>query len=215
MLLGHKVYALTLMREGSQRLPQKHFLDINFKPLCHYAIDAAKSCPNIDCVYVSTSSKEYTRLLSGYVDVLPRDPVYDADDLHTLTILKHVAKQIDARRDDIIMYFDCTMPMTKRFYFSEVLMTMEINDLHSCFTVKRLRYALVGDPPTSSQKRPPRYMIFGAVRAWKYHALLNADENTWGESSIHCDIPIVNDNDIDVNNMADFVTAEALIKARF
>jgi hypothetical protein len=215
MLLGHKVFAITLMREGSKRLPQKHFMDINGRPMCHYAIDAAKACENIDFVGVSTSSKEYARLLDGYVDVIPRDTEFDADNLHTLSILKHVASQIPAKRDDIILYFDCTMPLTKRFYFSEVLMSMEINDLHSCFTVKRLRYALVGDPPTSSQARPPRYIIFGAVRGWKYHALLNADENTWGESSLHCDIPIVNDNDIDVNNMADFVTAEALIKARF
>lgn len=216
MIGESKVYAITLVREQSKRLPNKHLLNCYHKPLSKWAVEAANRASYIDKVYVSTSSKKYQdEFKEWFCCIIDREPEYDADNLHTLEILKHEAAKLDPDDGDLIVYFDSTMPLTRFTHFNEAIVTMMLYDLKSCFTVKRQRYAIVGDPPTSSQERKDKYCYYGAVKVWTWDALRGASVNTWGESDKHIDLPICKDYEIDVNTKTDFAVAEALLKAGF
>jgi len=54
-----KIYALIPARSGSKQVPNKNIMDLGGLPLLAYSIAAAKMCPLIDDVFVSTDSEEY------------------------------------------------------------------------------------------------------------------------------------------------------------
>ena len=51
------VYALIPARAGSKQVPDKNILDLGGVPLLGYSIAAARMCPLIDEVFVTTDSE--------------------------------------------------------------------------------------------------------------------------------------------------------------
>lgn len=56
------------IRAGSRSIPDKNMKDINKRPLCFWAIDAALEAKYADQVWVSTESDEYAQKLTHYYE---------------------------------------------------------------------------------------------------------------------------------------------------
>jgi len=76
-----KLVAHIPARAGSKRLRSKNLRILNDKPMIAYAIECAKSCPQIEEIYVNTDSHEISRLADSMgVNVFERDPDLASDD---------------------------------------------------------------------------------------------------------------------------------------
>jgi CMP-N,N'-diacetyllegionaminic acid synthase len=68
---NNKVYAIIPARGGSKGIPNKNIINLAGFPLIAYSIAAAKRCPHIDRIIVSTDSKEIGQLAVKYGAEVP------------------------------------------------------------------------------------------------------------------------------------------------
>jgi CMP-N-acetylneuraminic acid synthetase len=68
-----KCLGLIPARGGSKRLPNKNIIELHGKPLIAWTIEAAKECPAISRLVVSTDSDDIARVARTYgADVIMR-----------------------------------------------------------------------------------------------------------------------------------------------
>ena len=68
---NNKVYAIIPARGGSKGIPDKNIINLAGFPLIAYSIAAAKCCPHIDRIIVSTDSKKIGQLAVKYGAEVP------------------------------------------------------------------------------------------------------------------------------------------------
>lgn len=74
-------FAFIFARGGSKGLPGKNIKPLLGKPLLHYAIETAQSCPSIDQVFVSTDDDEISQhATQAGTKVIQRPQVLASDD---------------------------------------------------------------------------------------------------------------------------------------
>lgn len=120
-------------RGGSKRLPNKHLLDFNGKPLIQWTIDQAKSFPSssdnhtIDLVLSSDSKK----ILSLANDILCIDRPFELStgECGKLPVIRHAVNLLENLRRvsyDIIVDLDATNPL-RTIFDIEAALDMAIN----------------------------------------------------------------------------------------
>ena len=85
------IYALIPARSGSQSIKHKNISKIHGHPLLAYSIAAARLCPEIDRVFVSTDSKIYSKVAEDYGAECPflRPKEFAEDNSTDLEFFKH------------------------------------------------------------------------------------------------------------------------------
>ena len=67
------IIALLIGRKGSKGFPRKNLYIVNGNPLAYYPMKAAKDCPQIDKVYISTDDEKLMKLAEeNRVEVIKR-----------------------------------------------------------------------------------------------------------------------------------------------
>ena len=206
-------------RGGSDRLPGKNMMLCNDKPLIYWATNECFKSWFVDCIYHISDNAEQREYMDGLgCKTLEEPPEIANGNVPILEVLKHAVTQIDCRPDDYIVWVDVSKPLTKRHHIEKCIRYAYHCGHDSVFTVKRLRYNIIGDAAVVSQNKPEselRYLYFGAVRLRTREVIENAKPGTWGYGKNHLDLPICEDHEIDVDYLHDFIMAEALLKAGY
>lgn len=138
-----KVLGIIPARGGSKGLPRKNIRPLAGKPLVVYAIEAAKKCPYIDRVVVSTDNAEIAEISKGAGAEIPFiRPAEFADDLATTVQVLHHA--LDWFRDhenyepDIVAFFQPTDVFRTQAMVDEVVRRLLANgELDTVFCAYR------------------------------------------------------------------------------
>ena len=219
MINNHKCFIVLTSKRNNTRFPDKNISDCAGKPLYRWAVDACLRADYIDRIYHISDDER----MKGYLERLGIANIHEPDELcapHVpiLSVLKHTLNFIPAEDDDFIIWVDISKPLTRAWHINEVIGTAGAGGWDSVFTVKRLRYNLIGDAAVVSQLKPEketRYIYFGAVRLRTARTLRDAEDGTWGTGANHLDLPICEDFEIDVDYPHDLIMADALLKAGY
>jgi CMP-N,N'-diacetyllegionaminic acid synthase len=114
MLNNNEVYAIIPARSGSKGVSNKNIINLGGYPLIAYSIAAAKKCPTIDRVIVSTDSKEYARIAIKYGAEVPFIRPSDiSNDIATdLQFFKHAVQYFRQEENHVPEYFAHLRPTT-------------------------------------------------------------------------------------------------------
>lgn len=107
------VIAIIPARGGSKGLPGKNIKPVNGKPLIAYAIKAAKNCPLVSRVILSTDDEEIAKVGKEWGAEIPfmRPEELAGDDIRPEAVLKDVLEQLEKREDyktDVVVYLQPT-----------------------------------------------------------------------------------------------------------
>ena len=89
------IIAVIPVKKDSSRLPNKNMSLINGKPMLYYSLKAAKECPLIDKVYISTDSDEieaYAKQLGA--EIIRRGPEL-CGDVPIVKVYEHALQEIN------------------------------------------------------------------------------------------------------------------------
>ncbi len=105
--------ALIPARGGSKGIPKKNLRRLGDHPLLAYSIAAARACPAIDRVMVSTDSPEIAEVARAYgADIPFVRPAEFAQDASTdFDVVQHVLQSLQQARPDWIVFCRPTTPL--------------------------------------------------------------------------------------------------------
>lgn len=138
-----KVVAIIPARGGSKGLPQKNIRLLGGKPLICYTIEAAKRCPLIDRVIVSTDSEEIKEVAIRDGAEVPflRPNELAQDDTPTEPVLKHCVEWLEKNEGyetDVVVFLQLTDVFRRRSLIDDVLNKLLNDDaLDSVFVVTK------------------------------------------------------------------------------
>lgn len=126
MKANGKVVCIIPARGGSKGLPRKNVRVLNGKPLLAYSIEAAKNCPLIDRVIVSTDDDEIGDIAREYgAEVLFKRPAeLAADDATTESVLRHALLWLEENERfhaEIVVFLQPTDIFRKKWMIESVI----------------------------------------------------------------------------------------------
>jgi len=116
-------------RGGSKGLPKKNIRMLAGKPLIAWTIEAAKACPVVNRVLVSTDDDEIARVAEAYgADVPFRRPAELSHDTATTEdVLLHAInwlETVEGRTYDVLLYLQVTDPFRRNNIVHRVVKTL-------------------------------------------------------------------------------------------
>jgi N-acylneuraminate cytidylyltransferase len=104
-----KIFAVIPARGGSKGVLKKNLYPLNGKPLLHYSINAALSCPLIDAVYISSDDNE----ILDYAEdegarTIKRPTEISTDTSTSESALLHFAENVEF---DHLIFLQATSPL--------------------------------------------------------------------------------------------------------
>ena len=107
--MKNKTVAFIPARGGSKGIPKKNLVDLNGKPLLHYAIDAAKNTLKIDEVWVSSDSEEIINFSrSQGAKTLKRPDHLCHDNATSESAIEHFCESVHF---DTMVFIQATSPL--------------------------------------------------------------------------------------------------------
>ncbi len=132
--------AIIPARGGSKRLPGKNLMELGGIPLVAHSILYARSCGQVDGVYVSTDDSKIKAVALEYgAQVIDRPKAISGDNEPTVTALQHVLGQIPAKR---VVLLQPTNPLRPMHLLSDALESFGRGTADSLFTVTRSHHKL-------------------------------------------------------------------------
>lgn len=198
MIGDKKVHALLMIREGSKRIPDKAFLEINGKPLIKIAVDKSLNNEYIDKVYISTSGKLYKSRIKDYgCTIIDRPESLSEDNVVNLPVFRHAINFMELGPSDYFVFVDFTKPFLSDNQICLAIEFMKYHGHKSVFTCKRVTEEIVdcngGIVGTGFNIR------FGSIRIYEKQYLLSSPDDVYGQSLFHKNLAIVEDWEIDLN----------------
>jgi len=122
-----KILALIPARGGSRRLPGKNILPLAGKPLIAWTIDAAKGCPYLDEICVSTDDRQITEaaLAAGASVPFTRPEALSNDVASSVDVALHAIEcyRLNGREFDCLILLQPTSPLRTA---SDISFSLEI-----------------------------------------------------------------------------------------
>lgn len=95
------IVAILMGRKGSKGFPGKNLYLVLGKPLAYYPMKAAKGCPEIDKIYLSTNDKQLMELADeNGVEIINRPPELCTDESLGEHVYVHAYKTVKERTED-------------------------------------------------------------------------------------------------------------------
>jgi N-acylneuraminate cytidylyltransferase len=108
------VLAVIPARGGSKGIPGKNLRDVGGKPMIVWSIEAARACPRITRVVVSTDAPAIAEVArNAGADVIERPAELARDDTPTEPVLKHAVEQAERGQAtvDLVVLLQPTSPL--------------------------------------------------------------------------------------------------------
>jgi len=114
MKKSKEVYALIPARSGSKGVPDKNIMNLMGYPLIAYSIAAAKECPAISRVIVTTDSEEYAEIALEYGAEVPfiRPRDISGDRATDVQFFQHAINWFRQEEGEVPEYFAHLRPTT-------------------------------------------------------------------------------------------------------
>lgn len=221
-----KIIAIIPARSGSKGLKDKNIRLLNNKPLISYTIEAARECGFFDCIFVSTDSLKYAKIVENYgVDVPFLRSSENANDCSSSwDVVREVISKLD-KEFDIVVLLQPTSPLRTSKNIKEAVDLFFQKNADSLFSICETSHSMFWcntiDETTFSakdfikkeyqiprQNLPKSYTINGAVYIVKTENLNNLD--LYSSKSF---VYIMNKKQsIDIDDELDFQYADLLLK---
>lgn len=224
MIENKKILAIIPARGGSKGIPRKNVKAISGKPMIQYTIEAAKECPYIDKVVVSTEDVEIAdiSMRAGAIVPFSRPEELATDEAKTIDVVMHAVEFYErkAERFDIIVLLQPTSPLRNAEDITKALEYFMRNEQRSLVTVSevsespilmrnfnkenKLEKILEEDSDVRRQDMKKFYRINGAIyinKASELNANTSFNDNEMG-------FVLTQEHGIDVDEPQDLVVAE-------
>lgn len=224
------IIALIPARGGSKRLPGKNIRPLLGKPLIAYAIEAARACPDISQVIVSTDDQAIATVARQFGAQVPflRPPELASDTASSLDVEVHAIQFLEKELGyplETIVLVQATSPLVIADDIHRALQQMEHTQTKSCVSLSPINdrpewmYRLEGELPrpylperyhqVRSQDMPPLYRINGSLFLTRRDTIIN-DHKIVDDQSLSA-IIIPRERSLDIDELSDFMMAEALL----
>jgi len=109
------IVAFLMGRKGSKDFPGKNLFVVQGKPMAYYPVKAAKDCPDIEKIYLTTDDEELMRLArENSIDVIQRPPELCTDSALGEDVYVHaynfVKKQLKGEELELVVLLMCNAP---------------------------------------------------------------------------------------------------------
>lgn len=224
-----KVISIITARSSSKRLKNKNLLPLNGKPLLAWTINAAKKSSIIDKVYVSTNSEKIKKISLEYGAEVPfmRPNFLSTDSASSDDVLMHFINQMNLKDDDILILLQPTSPLRDSTHIDDALRLLEKNDVNGVVSICKCEHSplLANKLPENqrldgflkkdvSKKRSQDfgdyYRVNGAIYAYKVNYLNKFKYRHYSKEIMAYIMPSA--LSVDIDDINDFILAEALIK---
>jgi CMP-N,N'-diacetyllegionaminic acid synthase len=227
---GLKVLATICARGGSKGVPGKNARWIGGRPLIAYTIDAARACPRVNHLVVSTDSDEIARLAENCgVPVGFRRPAEFATDAAAkIHAIRHATEYVERHehfQPDLVVDLDIGVPMRSADDITGAIERLAEGDVDAVVTIypaERNPYfnmvEFVGNavrlvkfpakPVVRRQDAPIVYSITPSVFGYRRDCLsdlVHLWDGRWGAWVVP------RERGIDIDDEVDFVIAETLL----
>jgi CMP-N-acetylneuraminic acid synthetase len=133
------VLAVIPARGGSKGIPRKNLVAIGGVPLVGRSVLAAKRCPAVTDVVVSTDDAEIASVARQYgADVIDRPAELASDTASSESALRHASevwRQREGRPHDVLLLVQCTSPFHDPGDMQAVIENVASGKHNSCITV--------------------------------------------------------------------------------
>jgi CMP-N,N'-diacetyllegionaminic acid synthase len=228
------VLGIVPARGGSKRVPKKNILSLGGIPLICHCLRAAKACPGIDRLVVSTEDEAIRDVaLSEGVEVIKRPMELAQDNTPTLPVIRHAMDEIEKTGfcADIILTIQPPYPFITSENIERAIEAFSSGgDFDSVTTVVKAPFRYhpyntrkIQEDGTiafmfpeekkhcpNTQSAPPVY-FFGNLYASKRSAILEKG-SLYGDRSFP--VEISDKEAFDIDDMVDFELAKCLMKMR-
>lgn len=161
--------ALIPLRGGSKGIPGKNLKELNGKPLCSYAINAALNSKKIDEVWVSSDDKtiiDFIKLEFPKVKIRTRPAEFATDTASTESVILDLISSQNFNIKDQIILIQATSPL---IVFNDLNLALEqlenspLNSLVSGVEFKRFLWNKDGVPINYNIYDRPRRQDFDGI----------------------------------------------------
>ncbi|MDX2158251.1 MAG: acylneuraminate cytidylyltransferase family protein [Hyphomicrobiaceae bacterium] len=108
-----RIIAVVPARGGSKGIPRKNLVDLGGRPLIAWTISAARACPSIARVVVSTEDQEIAQaaVAHGAEWPFPRPAELAGDTTPMLDVMRHLVDGLQLDDADILLLLQPTSPL--------------------------------------------------------------------------------------------------------
>ncbi|BCB96321.1 hypothetical protein JZK55_12430 [Dissulfurispira thermophila] len=141
------IVAILMGRKGSKGFPGKNLHMVLGKPLAYYPMKAAKDCPEIDKIYISTDDERLMKLAQeNDIEIIKRPPELCTDEalgehvfVHAYKVVKERIEQQGPRTEiELVVLLMCNAPTITPATISEGIKVLRDNpEYDSAVTVSR------------------------------------------------------------------------------
>lgn len=223
-----QICAVIPARGGSKGIPGKNLMPVGGVPLVARSVRAAFEAPSMGRVYVSTDSAAIVDMARDHgANVIERPAEISGDTASSESALLHaldVMAQRDAYRPDILVFLQCTSPLTRGTDIEAAVQALLVGGADSAFTAWSSHLFLWRNDESGDavglnhdkavrlrrQDRTPEYVENGAVYAMRVEGFLASRHRFFGRTAI-ISMPAL--RSVEVDEPADLVIANTLAAA--
>lgn len=222
-----RMLALIPARGGSKGIPGKNIKALAGKPLLAYTIEAARSCPCVDDVLVSTDSEEIAetaRKFGAWVPFL-RPEELASDTAKTMDAVLYTLRRLaeEGKEYDYVVLLQPTSPLRRSEDIEgavglaletgeDVVAVSEVADspilMRTCDEGGRLTPLLPGSSTVRRQDMPKYYRVNGSIYVNRVSAL--SEETSLNDNPVGYIMP--RECSVDIDESVDFAVAEYFLR---
>lgn len=126
--MTYEVTAIVPIKEHSERLPGKNFMDFNGRPLYHWILETLESVEEIDHIVVNTDAEEVITDAPTRFDVeISERPARLRNDEVTTNIIQYELERLDS---DVYLHTYCTCPLLTAETIADAIQKFISHDQH-------------------------------------------------------------------------------------
>ncbi|MGA2418311.1 MAG: N-acetylneuraminate synthase [Candidatus Staskawiczbacteria bacterium] len=229
MAVKQKILAIIPARGGSKRIPQKNIKPLLGKPLIVYTIESALKSKYLDRIIVSTDDEEISQISKGTgAEVIKRPKNLAEDNTPTHPVVEHIIAYLgetEKYKPDIVLLLQPTSPLRtaqdidraiELFLKNKCESVVGVREaehlIHASFKIEEKYLKPILNRKYLELKRqdlPKVYIPNGAI-------FISTPANLFKYKSFFCEkiLPYImpTEKSVDIDNEADFESAELLIR---
>lgn len=134
--MSSKVVAFVPMKLQNERLPNKHFLPLNGRPLCYHVFNSLKRVPGLADICLFASTRSIMSHLPDGITFVERDPYFDGAEVKGLEFFRAFAETVAA---DYYLLAHATAPFLRSQSMTRGLEAVKSGTYDSAFTAQRIQ----------------------------------------------------------------------------
>lgn len=235
-----KILTVIPARGGSKGITRKNIRPLAGRPLVSYVIEAATKAKLVERLIVSTDDTEIADVARSFGADIPfmRPPEVATDTTTLILVMRHALQYFDNKgeRYDAVLSLQPTSPLIKPQTIDRIIDKFHETECEAAATVSRVSHGhpyvskrLIGENKDQiesfvqvpegavlfpRQKREPAYCYNGAIYLRDRKLVDNFSGRDWGLGKDPRVVIMDSYESVDIDEMVDLITAEAIINEK-